>query len=643
MKQTEAKGDLKINMNNKTKQHEKETTIKCIAFAVSFVVIFVLFTGCQHNEFTHEVKTAKKPWSHEKFYNNPEDFQFVIVSDRTGRPRSGVFPLAAKKLNLLRPEFVISVGDLIQGAPRDKKSLLRQWKQFNEFVKCFDMPFFYVPGNHDITNKKMALLWDEFFGQSYYYFIYKDVLFMCLNSQDTPDNIYKSSSPNLSDTQINWAKKVLKKHPKVRWTYVFMHQPLWLYSEDFIKSGKKHPAKVTGFKDVEKALSNRNYSVFAGHFHQYTKYIRNNQKYFIFSTTGGRNKLRGPKFGEFDHGVWVTATAKGPIIANLLTDGILDENIVTEKMRKKMDKKLYFPNSIKFLPEKKKDGFSMLLNNPFEHPLKYELLWESNSWVLFSDKTSGILSPGKSLKLFFAVKKNGKTPYSIPVCKAKFYAENELDCKYSLPAKIVRQLFPPEIQAVPITFPPVIDGKLNDAIWKGVKSYNKFMTHPKAGKVSVNTEAFIAYDKNNLYIAVKCFESDLGSIKAAVKKHDGAIYTDDSIDIFLDTNKDKKTYFQLAINSRGISCDGYIRDKSFELNPIIATSKDKKSWMVEVAIPWKNLNVEKPKPETVWGVAFARTRTKNKEVQQLPPLFGKNHQPKMFANLKFKDLNYKNN
>ena len=44
----------------------------------------------------------------------------------------------------------------------------------------------------------------------------------------------------------------------------------------------------------------------------------------------GVSKLRGPEFGEFDHVVWVTMTVDGPLIANLLLEGIWHEDVVTE-------------------------------------------------------------------------------------------------------------------------------------------------------------------------------------------------------------------------------------------------------------------------------------------------------------------------
>ncbi|MCH7944837.1 MAG: serine/threonine protein phosphatase, partial [Armatimonadetes bacterium] len=58
---------------------------------------------------------ALNPWTHLDLVNDPENFQFAIVTDRTGGHRAGVFPDAMRKLNLLQPEFVMSVGDPVEG------------------------------------------------------------------------------------------------------------------------------------------------------------------------------------------------------------------------------------------------------------------------------------------------------------------------------------------------------------------------------------------------------------------------------------------------------------------------------------------------------------------------------------------------
>ena len=214
------------------------------------ILLFIVFFGfyqCSFllsaiekiSSFKHSVHTEKKPWTDKDFLNNPKNFQFAIVADRTGGLRQGVFPKTVSKLNELRPEFVITVGDLIQGGTgnRNVEKLKGQWQEFNSFIKGFDMPFFYLPGNHDLGNEVADQIWDEMFGVRYYSFLYEDVLFLCLNTQGGPD----AKPALLQDKQIEWALGELKKNDKVRWTLVFMHQPLWLMEEGILirDKGKK--------------------------------------------------------------------------------------------------------------------------------------------------------------------------------------------------------------------------------------------------------------------------------------------------------------------------------------------------------------------------------------------------------------------
>lgn len=273
----------------------------------------------------------KNPWTHLKFKDNPEDFQFAIVGDRTGGLRRGVFPKALTRLNLLQPEFVVTVGDVITGNRKstDAAKLHAEWDEMEGHINKLDMPFFYVPGNHDNGSPLMAKVWRERFGVERYFFVYKNVLFLCLNAQDT-----EQFTAIIKEDQQTWAKKVLAEHPDVRWTVVFIHQPVWMY-EDGVpinEDNRTLPARTTGWKPIEVALAGRKHTVFAGHIHQYIHFRKDaNTSYYTLGTTGGGNRLRGPDFGEFDHAMWVTMTDEGPKIANLLIDGILPADVNTEE------------------------------------------------------------------------------------------------------------------------------------------------------------------------------------------------------------------------------------------------------------------------------------------------------------------------
>ncbi|VTS04017.1 metallophosphoesterase family protein [Tuwongella immobilis] len=250
------------------------------------------------------------PWTTTKFNNDPREFRFVVVSDRTGGHREKIFSRAMEQINLLQPEFVISVGDLIEGYSTNEKRIAEQWAEFESFTKRLEMPFFYVPGNHDLTNPFMVEVWKKKFGKSYYHFLYHDVLFLMLNSEDPP------GSNSISAEQVEYIRQVYQQYPNPRWTIVALHKPLYAAN-----------VENNGWLNVETALGDRPYTVFAGHVHRYQKLVRNGRNHYQLATTGGGSQLRGIPMGEFDHVTQVTMKHSGPVIANLLLDGIVPENL----------------------------------------------------------------------------------------------------------------------------------------------------------------------------------------------------------------------------------------------------------------------------------------------------------------------------
>lgn len=256
---------------------------------------------------------AKNPWTGLKLNAAPDQFQFAVVSDRTGGHREKVFSKAVYQINLLQPEFVMSVGDLIEGYTTKEDSLQQQWDQFDGFVSKFEMPFFYVPGNHDLSNKVQVQKWGERRGKRYYHFVYKNVLFLCLCSE----NPGVTGSNTIDPEQREYVGKTLSANAGVRWTFVFVHQPIWA-AKDLAKNG---------WAEVEKALAGRKYTVFCGHVHRYQKYVRNGNNYYQLATTGGGSRLRGIPYGEFDQVAWVTMKKDAPLIANVMLDGILPEDL----------------------------------------------------------------------------------------------------------------------------------------------------------------------------------------------------------------------------------------------------------------------------------------------------------------------------
>jgi hypothetical protein len=323
-----------------------------------------------------------RPYTHLNFKSDPGDFHFAVLSDNSGSARPGVLAAGLQMVNLLQPEFVVSLGDLVEGyMTPDGRTATEDayrgwWKEIDEHLTSLEMPFFFLPGNHDINNPPSVRVWRERHGgtREYYHFRYKDVLFLMVNTEDPPkdtdalresdpahaeliDAAYqqvkeaiaeRASIPkilellqpieefcgtiNISDEQVDYFEQVLEANRDVRWTFVMMHSPAWWTASGF----EQNPGN---FVRIERMLTDRPYTVFAAHTHLYNYTERNGRDYITTAMTGAMNV---PRLGAIDHVVWVTMTDQGPKIANLLLNGIVDKRGPHEDM---VDYGLYRPRS----------------------------------------------------------------------------------------------------------------------------------------------------------------------------------------------------------------------------------------------------------------------------------------------------------
>ena len=280
--------------------------------------------------------SGASPWTHLDFQNDPDDFRFAIVPDRSGGDFRGAFTNALKCVNLMRPEFVMTVGDLVQGVTTPDR-LRKQQTELTNFTSKVIAPFFYVVGNHDITRSRpvyplhhedSSKIWREFYGdKTYYSFKYKRCLFMAIDTMSGRDS--RKNQCAITPEQYEWIYKTLADNADVRWTFIFMHQPAVWDSSDW--------------KRLEtEALSDRKYTVFAGDWHEYVYAKRHGREYYALSVAGGcgasnaenRSKLLGLEYGEFDHITWVTMQKDGPMVVNLKLDGIIPGNYLTQATTK---------------------------------------------------------------------------------------------------------------------------------------------------------------------------------------------------------------------------------------------------------------------------------------------------------------------
>jgi hypothetical protein len=117
--------------------------------------------------FKHDVKSKVTPWTYEPKGKAADQFSFAIIGDLNSGERTGVFEVATEQINLLKPELVLSIGDLIEGGTEDTVLLKKQFDLFDQRMSKSGAPFFHLGGNHDLTNATMQKFWATRYGRTY--------------------------------------------------------------------------------------------------------------------------------------------------------------------------------------------------------------------------------------------------------------------------------------------------------------------------------------------------------------------------------------------------------------------------------------------------------------------------------------------
>src|SRR6185369_3254202 len=95
---------------------------------------------------------------------------------------------------------------------------------------------------------------------------------------------------------------------------------------------------------------------------------------------------------------------------------------------------------------------------------------------------------------------------------------------------------------------PVIDGKLDEPVWKTATHLGGFtQLEPKEGEPATEqTEVYLGYDADNLYIAARCHDAQPDNIVTTSLTPDTDIGYDDTLQILLDTYHDGRSAFLFA-------------------------------------------------------------------------------------------------
>ena len=218
--------------------------------------------------------------------------------------------------------------------------------------------------------------------------------------------------------------------------------------------------------------------------------------------------------------------------------------------------------------------------------------------------------------------------------------------------KLVGEKKPPV--TVPYTAtPPVIDGKFEgEAVWKTALKLDPFVNTMNGKGVRTKSETYLLWDDAHLYVAAKLQDSNLQS---RYTNHDDELWKEDAFEIFIDPKGDKRHYYELQINPKGVIFDSYLpkyrkNQNDWSSNMVGAVQLDgtfnddsdsDRSWSVELKIPFATM--EKgggipPKAGDKWRANFFRvdlTKSKKEYAAWSPPMRGDFHTLARFGQLVF--------
>ncbi len=109
----------------------------------------------------------------------------------------------------------------------------------------------------------------------------------------------------------------------------------------------------------------------------------------------------------------------------------------------------------------------------------------------------------------------------------------------------------PEIRAPLVQTPPVLDGVLDDACWKGAFCCTGFYRPDWNKPATEQTFAYLCYDKENIYIGFYCKDSQPEKIYARETKRGGRIRRDDNVAVMLDVQHQHREQYSFRVTPRG--------------------------------------------------------------------------------------------
>jgi UDP-2,3-diacylglucosamine pyrophosphatase LpxH len=543
------------------------------------------------------------------------DFDMVVLGDLTGSAQESTFETILNEVKLLKPALLMNVGDLIEGYTKSHDTLEQEWDTIIRLLHNTGTYYRLTPGNHDITDVMSETVFVRHFGNPYYSFNYNGSHFLVI------DNSRWDSAGAMPAAELEWIDRDLALNRLSRWTFVFMHRSYWTSA---LRQGK-----AERLHDIFKRY--RVNFVFSGHDHFYCSALWDSIHYIQVGPSGSRYKEYGDEErGAFQNYLRVHVADSSVRLEVVRPGNILPVDCVTLQdiaLLDSLDRRSLELSRLDLLPGARvEDSLAATVRNVFNSVLSTRCVWDldQTNWSVEPETVVVVCNPGASTSNQFQVRLEAdRSPYPLPSLN--------LTCPYGNGKQhTVSRLLPIRCSAVCHGIvAPRLDGLLNDRSWRNTKPIREFGSKDGGLCPTEPFEVYLAHDDSMLYLAVRCTETQMLSLKTDETARDGKVADDDNLNFLLCPNPDSAVYYQLIINPAGTIWDRKcrmengksVKDNTWDGNWRVANSLGKDYWILELSIPLSDFGLLPAAGQpsaggrpAEWSFNVARFQARNKAV-----------------------------